>query len=249
MDLEKPIVQEKRRKAANGGEETVIGTVNLWVVPPFAGVLAAVTIALCYVISVHNKSVSPFPQTDITHTARYPPSEYIFRIGIPVAMVILQLVWWVICTWMEAESARLSISARREKLAFILGIAGANLLILASVLIQPGDMDWTLHIFGATGFFICTYLAQVLTTTKLQSLKDLDPRVTPDSAMKIKWFVIFFAGAALLLDALSGFIHDMPYLGNILEYVLTLLVLVWFVSIAIDFKGRLVTNLVLISQH
>ena len=244
QDDEKPIQTTASLPQVSSG--TVINTVNLYVVPPFAGLLAAVTIALCYVFSVHNGSVAPFPQTDITHTARYPPSEYIFRIGIPVAMVVLQQIWWVLWSWMKAESARLGVSARTEKLAFILGVVGANLLILASVLIQPGDMDWTLHIFGATGFFICTYLAQVLTTNKLQVLKDQDGQVTSNGSMKLKWFVIWFAGAALLLDAFSSYVPSIPYLANILEYVLTVFVLIWFVSCAADFKDRLVTNLVLL---
>lgn len=229
------------------GTETTLNTFKVYIGPIFAGALATVTIALCYFISVNNGTTGAWPKTDITHSARYPPAEYIFRIGIPVAMVILQQVWWVMWSWIHAESVRLGVSTGTENAFFILGVVGANLLIVASVLIQPGDMDWTLHTIGATGFFLCTFLAQLMATFKLKHLRKHDNTVTTDMSMRLKKHSVGYIFFVLLIDGLSGlgYFPFWPYLGNILEYTLTLLVLIWFISCSLDFKDRLVLNLVL----
>uniref|UniRef100_A0A7S4UZL1 CWH43-like N-terminal domain-containing protein n=1 Tax=Paramoeba aestuarina TaxID=180227 RepID=A0A7S4UZL1_9EUKA len=242
-----PVVNQQPQATVGG---VTIATFKCYTAPIFAGTLAAVTIAVCYYFScIVNGTSNCWPATDITHTARYPPAEYIFRVGIPIAMVILMQVWWVIFSWLKAEEGNTRWGNPLLGFAFIFGIMGAVLLIIASVLIQPGQMDWTLHTIGATGFFLFTFVAQVIVTGHLASLMATNPTITSPMSLKIKQTTVSLFFTALITDAINelGYGPFGPNLGNVVEYFVTLMVLIWFVSCAIDFKDRLILNLVLSS--
>jgi len=152
-------------------------------------------------------SLPTYPANESTETRvrgrvlRTVPERYLFRIGMVPSCCLIIYVWYLVLEWVRGEekimapvkgSAAAESHYTKEGVAAALGTIGAMLLIIASSVIEEGQMPWcveaslplfvhslahsravhrNVHIIGATGFFIFTGIAQLILTTKLYQVR------------------------------------------------------------------------------
>ena len=72
-----------------------------WIFPFIIVVGAIATIATTYTLSYSEGHTPAFPYTDITHTARYSPEKYVFRVGMLWMSVVMAWNWHIVGTWLN----------------------------------------------------------------------------------------------------------------------------------------------------
>lgn len=117
---------------------------------------------------------------------------------------------WLSCQGLRKERVR-SCGARRSW-AEGLGIVGAFCLIVASsVLESDGSTEWTVHVVGATSFFLLQIIGQLLITIEWAYLRRHGcPGVTKGSA-QAKLFITITQFVMLVIDGLLGKQHSCPF--------------------------------------
>jgi hypothetical protein len=124
-----------------------------------AVMLALGTITTTYTISAVILRQVPMWLTDITHSAMYVPTKFIFRIGMIPACCFMMLVWSAVGTMLKDYGG---------KVIRTLGIVSCCFLILSSSVIEgDGTTPWAVHIFGATGYFIISIITHSLVVAHL----------------------------------------------------------------------------------
>mmetsp|Transcript_35061 Transcript_35061/g.88225 ORF Transcript_35061/g.88225 Transcript_35061/m.88225 type:complete len:270 (+) Transcript_35061:77-886(+) len=208
---------------------TVIGSSPARRVAFVSAALAIATIAVCYTVAT---SLGHVPRwlPDITHCAQYRPEQYIFRVGMIPACTLMWKLWFLIYDWLGALSLR-AFGSRSKRISFAasLGCVGSFLLIVASSVISPDPMPWGVHIFGATGFFICTGFAQLLVTYELNSIYKVKPSLINGTSLAIKSSILSFLLVLLVINTLNGLL-PLPIpkgfpLGALVEWLAVISVL------------------------
>lgn len=240
----------------------IAGKFPLAVLPLLASLLAAGTIAVCYVLAVTAGHVEPWPNTDITHCAKYAPESYVFRVGIISASVLLIVGYVVIKQWIDGQEAvNDGLMPRRHccislaGAACIAGIVGAISLIISSSVIEPDDTPWTLHIVAAIVFFACTAAAQVVVTFKLCLLynEDSSASLTSIWSLALKVMANGFMGVFLAIFVGSDYLKERGILNpvectqlkNAMEWMLVAVILAYSLTFAIDWRGKVYESLVI----
>lgn len=231
------------------------GRFPVFLLPIAASVLAGLTIIICYVIAVQNGDVEPFPDTDITHCAKYAPESFIFRVGIIPACVLLMVGYLLMHQWVRGQELINDGHTPRRKccisltsIACLCGSAGAVFLIVSSAVIEPDDTPWTLHIAFAIAFFVCSAVSQLLITFKLCLLYNEYPSnsLTSIWSLAIKvicngcllMFLGLFVGADFLKSKLILDPLQTTELKNAMEWMLVADILLYSMTFALDWYGK-----------
>ncbi|EFC47420.1 hypothetical protein NAEGRDRAFT_57275 [Naegleria gruberi] len=157
------------------------------------------TIATTYTLSTSQGHTKPFPYTDITHTARFTPERYVFRVGMLAMAVVMAWNWNLLYTWLRNVQQQIDTLQKRVKLIkehnehshsvlntilmmnppsnhllniiWYLGIGASVAITISSMCITSNsDMPWTMHVIAASSFFIFCLVAQGITTYKSYKL-------------------------------------------------------------------------------
>ncbi|KAG2379564.1 hypothetical protein C9374_006681 [Naegleria lovaniensis] len=188
------------------GRESILNSVPSQYFPLSIVLGTVATIATTYTLSTYQGHTQPFPYTDITHTARFTPERYIFRVGMLWMAVVMAWNWNILFNWLwnVNESIR-NVSYKLDyiktrhheddhaatndpippapstthhilHMIFYLGLASCVSITISSMCITSNsDMPWTLHVIGASSFFVFCLIAQTLTTYKCYKLyKELE---------------------------------------------------------------------------
>eukprot|EP01104_Vermistella_antarctica_P006715 TRINITY_DN17419_c0_g1_i1.p1 TRINITY_DN17419_c0_g1~~TRINITY_DN17419_c0_g1_i1.p1 ORF type:complete len:261 (-),score=61.69 TRINITY_DN17419_c0_g1_i1:63-824(-) len=205
-----------------------------------AVVLALGTIFTSYGLSVYFGFV-PVWLPDITHTAIHAPSQYIFRMGMIPAMTIFALIWLMVKQWLRALSGTESTGI--EHAMTVIGFFASVMLIASSSVIVPDDMPWTFHVVCATGFFILTFVAELLMTIRLHQLYNIAVQngtqqtfpITLGS-LHLKKIVISIAAVLLTLNIVVGMINAPEWAGPLVEWTATFTVISFYLTVAVDME-------------
>ena len=198
------------------------------------------TIAISYLVALqyeHAKvlSCNPFFQgcLNITDAGIYSPEGFIFRGGM-IAACAFFIMWWMI-----SHEHIYGLLNRLSKLSLAssgLGIIGAILLIIATAVLVPprDDINWTVHVAGATLFFLVSFAAQALHIYTLYQA-DLNLHFSKKSrAVKLGIVII---QAIMIVTALAiDYLDVWGALKNAIEWWLALLIALYFLSSAWDWK-------------
>ena len=203
-------------------------------------VLSQGTIAISYLVSLqydHPKvlSCNPFLQgcLNITDAGIYSPEGFIFRGGM-IAACAFFIMWWLISYEFVYEKqqthSKLNISATA------LGIVGSILLIVATAVLVPprDDINWTVHVAGATLFFLVTFAAQVL-----HYIMSRTQNFISDKSKRLKLINVVTQGSMIALffildNTNSGEMGDL--INNAIEWWLALLIAVYYLTSVLDWK-------------
>ncbi len=129
-------------------------------------VLSQGIILLSYSLSVsfdHVESCNPFLQgcLNITDAGIQSPEGFVFRAGM-ISACSFFIMWWAYqYHWFQ------TLEIKRPYLnqtSFILGCIGAICLIVATTVLVPerSNINWTVHVLGATLFFLISFVAQAI---------------------------------------------------------------------------------------
>ena len=194
-------------------------------------------------------SLSLSLRLSVTHCARGSPERYFFRIGMSCSCCLLIGVWVTVATWADrvcmahGSSASCCHALPNEK-ACLCGAVGCLLLIMGSCCIEPGDeMPWTFHTIGASGFFICQVFAMCSVTSNVtraareaEKAGVIAPVGLSLSALQIKQACVYAFYFLLGLEILFPLVGWTGWHGALLEWLLTVNVMVWVMSLSLDFK-------------
>ncbi|QDZ23172.1 hypothetical protein HOP50_09g57110 [Chloropicon primus] len=226
----------------------VLGGLQVESVPIKAAILALGTIATCYITSSVLLKHTPLWLPDITHCARGSPERYFFRIGMSISCCMLIGVWVTVATWAESVCKSLKLrqccTALPNEKASLCGAVGCLLLIMGSCCIEPGDeMPWTFHTIGASGFFICQIVAMCSVTSNVsKAVRQAEesglvaPAGVSPAALSIKHWCIRAFWALLALEVVFRIVGVNGGTGALLEWLLTANVMVWVISLSLDFQ-------------
>merc|ERR1711916_85814 len=206
--------------------------------PIIGATLAGVTILTTYCLTVWEQ-LQPAWLPDITHTAMGSPQRYIFRMGLIPASMIISFMWFQVYAWVchvltAVNPPDSSTTKSASYKMCCIGAIGGLCLVVSSSCIEEGPMPWTTHTIGATSFFVLTIFAQFHHTDLCATL--VDSGYMSQSSYGIKWWMKMIQLVLLLGEVASIFI-TWPWFGNLLEWLLTLTALIWFVSLSGDFQS------------
>lgn len=263
-------------RVAGGTQEQGIASTPSSVFPGIIVTCAPTIIAICYTMSYSQGHTQAFPYTDITHTARYAPERYLFRIGLIVLGAVMFWNWHIVYYWLSftqqqasaQEERKMSVNRRSNNnkvsrksshggtgmisTISYLGYIGCFAIAVSSACISSNsDMPWTTHVIAATSFFILTLVAQVLTTMKCYELYYRLDEQARNRFMNIyslysKLGVSFLSIAVLLFNLVAQMLKMPVWTGNACEWILTLLILFYNASFCSDWWGRVYTNVVVV---
>lgn len=204
-------------------------------------ILSQGTIAISYLVALqyeHTKvlSCNPFFQgcLNITDAGIYSPEGFIFRGGM-IAACAFFIMWWMISH--EHIHNLLNRTSKLNTTATVLGAIGAILLIIATAVLVPprDDINWTVHVAGATLFFLVTFAAQAVHIFRLYQA-DLKPHFSKQS-LTAK-LVIVLVQALMIITALTiDYLDVWDALKNAIEWWLALLIALYFLTSAWDWKN------------
>lgn len=223
----------------------LVSNEQLKLLPIIASALAVATIVTCYVLATSAGHTPAFPNTDITHCALKAPERYIFRIGMIPTCVILATVWYFIfwwvtgienCSQLSALKAKRGCCTTLEGASFRLGVVGSLCLLVASSVLESHNTVWSVHVAGATSFFILTILAQVLVTVKLCHLNREIPGVCAYSSLAAKIIICTLAVLLLIADLAFGIFKLPSSYSNAAEWILVLFILSFNFTLYDDWK-------------
>jgi hypothetical protein len=129
------------------------------VIPFLAALVAIVNILISYHIAVNQGNADPFPYTDITHTMIHWP-EYLFgRIGLITSSLLMVFTWYIVAWFLQTQASIVNakgnnVTVNGKSIISTGTFACFMLCISTATMSDGGDMNWTLHSIGATGFFI-----------------------------------------------------------------------------------------------
>lgn len=203
-------------------------------------ILSQGTIAISYLVSLqydHPKvlSCNPFIQgcLNITDAGIYSPEGFIFRGGMITACAFF-IMWWLIS--LEFIQQKQQGFSKLNVASTALGILGAVLLIIATAVLVPPreDINWTVHVAGATLFFLVTFGAQALHYYMIKGLDFFSDKSKRYKFINVLTQAFMIAMYFLMDNTDSGEIGDI--IKNAVEWWLALLIAVYFLTAILDWK-------------
>ena len=204
-------------------------------------VLSQGTIAISYLVALqyeHAKVVScnPFFQgcLNITDAGIYSPEGFIFRGGM-IAACAFFIMWWMISH--EHIHKLLTRSSKVSLASSALGGIGAVLLIIATAVLVPprDDINWTVHVAGATLFFLVSFAAQALHIFRLYK-DDLKPHFSKKS-LTAKLAIVIIQAIMIVTALTIDYLDVWDALKNAIEWWLALLIALYFLTGIWDWKS------------
>ncbi|MET1162571.1 MAG: hypothetical protein ABWY48_08500 [Pseudoxanthomonas sp.] len=169
----------------------------------------------------------------VSRAARHGLGNHVFRMAILPCALLHLLNWWLARAWLH----RPRVAADRTGAALLaLGAASAlALAVYATFLGTDGEMYRFLRRYGVVVYFGCGYLAQLLFMHLAQRQGKLAPGIA--RAMLLVCIAMLGLGIA---NVVAGLLLPDPALGdrleNAFEWQLGLLLVAWFVLLAILWK-------------
>lgn len=118
----------------------------------------------------------------------------------------------------------------------VLSIISCLFLCISTATISDGgDMNWTLHTIGATGFFIVALLLVLKASKLYRKLWSTKKNFCPEWSYQIKKYSNFILASVLLLQAGDGL--KLIDIGSFVEWYATFYLLVFFFTLYFDLKG------------
>lgn len=118
----------------------------------------------------------------------------------------------------------------------VLSIISCLFLCISTATISDGgDMNWTLHTVGATGFFIVALLLVLKASKLYRKLWSAKKNFCPQWSYQIKKYSNFILASVLLLQAGDGL--KLIDIGSFVEWYATFYLLVFFFTLYFDLKG------------
>lgn len=198
------------------------GVVPLHWIPIVSSGLASVTIMVCYILAVRAGHVEPFPNTDITHCARYAPESFVFRMGLIPSCMIIAYMWYII--------GAIHHPTQLPHTTYVGGLGAMLLIVASSVLESDGTTMWPLHVVCASSFFLLTIYSQCFVTL----------REYPED-----WSKIAINGMQILLllfDLVCGIFKLNSAYTKAVEWFLVGLIMLYFITFYPTFYRRKVRN-------
>ena len=229
-------------------------------VPLLANSLALGTILVCYFLATGAKHV-PYFLPDITHCGLHSPERFVFRAGFLPACLMMATAWHCIeittspLTHLSAMEQELlvhrqgkngkSTTALLHGIGCRIGQIAAGMLYLGTtVMEEPSDTIWSVHIICASGFFLLSFVANCLFTWSMWNR----PKIIQPKSIRFKTVCIaleFLLILANILVALmqraskaensSGTGQQFPG-GPLIEWLLTFSQLTFNFSFVVDLR-------------
>jgi len=220
---------------------------TLGFLPVFAGVIAILTIGFSYRIAYKGGHVSKWPGCDITHCMIQYPEYMVGRVGLISASFLMIPVWYVITWFLQVWTQQLAIRNQvtiviNGKLLLKRGLFASFLLMMSTAAMSDGDdMDWLIHVIGATGFFLMVLYNMIITINYIEEIWKISPGFIGKLSYNLKVGTkraIYFLGLCLVGKLYPPLSAILPKdFGNILEWVATGVVMVGLISFGLDFRG------------
>lgn len=202
------------------------------------------TIIISYLVALQYDhplvlSCNPFFQgcLNITDVGIYSPEGFIFRGGMIAACAFFVMWWLTSLEFIQQNQQRLSPLSVASA---ALGIIGAILLIIAEAVLVPPreDINWPIHIAGATFFFLITFVAQALHCFMVRNLDFIS-----DKSKRIKLIIVLaqllmFASYFIAAKSNSGILGGEvgEAVKNAAQWWLALLIALYYLSGILDWK-------------
>ena len=188
------------------------------ILPAAASVLGVVAIASAYVFAVV-RGDQPFGLhnlPDITHCVLKQPERGLFlTLFMPACMMMA-------ASWM--------LGAPHSRTAWITGVSGSFLLVVGEAMLDAKP-NWTIHTIGASGFFLCSTVAQVV---RAWSPAANETRGSLNTKRALAGFTV----GALLVDGVLALTKvGSPWAPNLIEWTLAFTVAAFHATFAYDLKG------------
>ena len=104
-----------------------------------------------------------------------------------------------------------------------------------STISDGGDMNWTAHTIGATGFFILALLLITKASKVYRKLWPVKNNFCPSWSYQIKKYSNFILGSVIALQL--GDMLKLYDIGSFVEWYATFYLLVFFLTLFWDLKG------------
>lgn len=237
---------------------------------PLAGtILACTTIITCYITATslgHVKYWLP----DITHTGLHSPERFFFRVGFLPACLLFTASWYLISIMTSPLKHVSSMNGRElllddslhhinqkmshsssvtdseillHKIGCWLGqFAGIMLFVGSAVMEEPQETLWNLHIICASGFFLVTFVANILFVKSIWK----HPNIISATSVKLKSILIFIQFILIVANVVTTIIqsqegvkHDKTKFpgGPFIEWLITMSQLCFYLSFVYDLKS------------
>ncbi len=162
--------------------------------------------------------------TSISSAGRYPPGDRLFR-----AVMLPQAVWLII-TW-HFTAAWLKTLGRSRGAALTVEISGllggAALILYVSYLASNDPFYEVMRRYGIYLYFVGTVVAQIAVTFALR----------PSGLRKVMMWIIampFLLGIYNLIQ--KNFISDLNSIENRIEWIVSLLMHIWFIVLYVAWR-------------
>ena len=206
---------------------------------PLAAVgLSFFVIITCYFIAVAHGHVAPGLSNlpDITHCVLHLPARAVF-LGLFIPAILLMALSWLLAASVLAPAGpALSLGW----VAAGLGVCGCGLLLMGESVLDP-EPNWTVHVLGASGFFLITMIAEALFAVAAGRVPAAGGRLSPRSIFAkraVAGFNVFLVLLDVVLGASGWAKHHNTHL---LEWILAFTVMGFHLSIAADLRGAKLT--------
>lgn len=197
--------------------------------PLVTALVPIIGINIAYWLGVqHDNLPSCFPYfdgcTSISSTGRYPPGDRLFRAVMLPQAVLLALTWHFSVLWLKS----LRPATHPGRTVLVAGLAGAlALIIYVSYLASNDPFYEIMRRYGIYLYFFGTVLAQIAVTFAMEA-----------SRLRQAMFAIlvlpFVLGIYNMIH--KALVSDLNSMENRIEWVVSLLMQLWFVGLFIAWR-------------
>ena len=197
--------------------------------PLIAAIVPIVGINLAYWIGVDNAtlpSCNPYIDgcTSISSTGRYPPGDRLFRAVMLPQAVILALTWHFAVLWIKSWRPE----SRATTTALAAGLLGSlALIIYVSYLASNDPFYEIMRRYGIYLYFVGTVIAQIAVTVAMKSSR-------LRQVMAGLLVMPFVLGIYNFIQ--KAFIEELNSMENRIEWVVSLLMQLWFVGLFVAWR-------------
>jgi len=206
-----------------------ISGVRAPLVPLAAVALSVLSIFLCYGIALaHDRVPSGLRDLpDITHCVLHQPARGVFVALFIPACLLIALSWVLGACALEPPS-RAAAGVTAGRVSAGVGVVACGFLVMGEAALDP-EPDWTVHVLGASGFFLLSMLAEA----GFAVASSRSPRALTPASVRAKQAVAALNFALILLDAC--------WKHNLIEWLLAFTVMGFHLTFAMDLRGSVLT--------
>lgn len=163
--------------------------------------------------------------TSISSTGRYPPGDRLFRAVMLPQACLLALTWYFAALWLQSVRPDSKKAVRTMLVAGLLGALA--LIVYVSYLASHDPFYEFMRRFGIYVYFVGTVVAQLALTFALKGSKWHRPML---------WVMSMPFVLGLLNFVQKSLLSNPDRLENVIEWVVSLLMQVWFVLLFLAWR-------------